>query len=269
VNNFAPQHIVQHMTRAWHYRHLVTLWATFNIRSRYSQMILGILWIVLLPLSTAVILTLVFTHIFNPGDFGGAPFLAYFMVGLTFWSFWFQSIQQGSYVLLFKMDLMTKIYFPREILLLVKLGEALVDLGFTIMTMLIVNLLVGVAPTIFILYVPLILIIQIVLCFGLMLFVSCLSVLIRDMPQLIGIILQLMFYMTPLLYSLTLLPSTIQTIIRLNPLTALIEAYRQVILYQKHPDVILLMYPLVLGLLLTYVGYGFFKRVEGQLVDYV
>jgi lipopolysaccharide transport system permease protein len=258
----------EHLKRLWHHRVLLRIWVRYNVQSRYSQTILGILWIVLLPLATSLVFAFLFSQIVRV-DAGGVPFITFFLAALVPWGLFSQGIVTGTGSVLNMMSLINQVYFPREILVIVKLGEALVDLTFTFAAMLIINAANGIWPNAAFIYLPLLLAIQAALTLGLMFFISYLSVLVRDVPQLVNVILQLLFYLTPIIYPLQQIPERYRGLALLNPLAALIQAYRGIIAYGQPPDLISLHYPLVAAAALLYTGYMFFKANEGQLADFI
>jgi len=180
-----------------------------------------------------------------------------------------QGITTGAISLTNAAGLLTQVYFPREILILVRLGEVLVDTFFTFMAMIILNAILGIFPNVNYLYLPILLAIQLMFLIGLSFFISYLSMMIRDIPQLVAIIIQFMFYLTPILYPLSAIPERYILIVLLNPLAPLVDAYRTVILYNAAPDFTTLYYPIVIGGILFYSGYVFFKKNERQITDYI
>jgi lipopolysaccharide transport system permease protein len=144
-----------------------------------------------------------------------------------------------------------------------------VDTFFTFVAMLVLNMFVGVWPNIYFVYLPILFLIQLVFTVALMFFISYLSVVIRDLPQFIGVILQLMFFLTPIVYAADHLPESVRNLIYINPLAVLITAYREVILYGRAPDLAGLIYPFVISCVLLYTGYLFFKSNEPKLTDYI
>ncbi len=253
----------------WRNRKLFQLWVRYNVLSRYSQTFLGIVWIIMLPLATSIILSVVFSFIMQARDIGNVPFISFFLTGLTFWTLFTQGVQTGTVSILQKMDLINQIYFPRELLVIVKLGEALVDLSFTFIVLVVINALFGVWPNLNYLYLPLVLVTQIALTLGIMFYTSFLSVLVRDLPQLIGVVLQMMFYLTPVLFPLELMPEALRGVITVaNPMASIISAYRAIIVYNQPPDMVSLYLSLVLSGVVLYTGYMFFKNNERRLADF-
>jgi ABC-type polysaccharide/polyol phosphate export permease len=258
-----------HLRQMWDHRYLIRIMVQYNILSRYSQTILGILWIILIPLSTSLILTFLFSVLLRAIDIGDAPYLAFFLSGLTFYMFSNQGILLSTGLFRSTMGVISQVYFPREILILVKMGEVLVDLTYMFTSMLLVNAVVGVLPNPHYIYLPLLILIQTGITVGAMFFISYLSVQIRDIPQLVNIIMQLMFYVLPIIYPLNVLPQEYRFLVFINPLAALIENYREIILYNRPPDPPSLYYSIASAIVLLYVGYKFFKRNEQNLADYV
>jgi len=258
-----------YVAKLWENRVLLGLWVRYNVRSRYSQTFLGIAWIILLPLSTSFIMAFVFSQIFPARFIGDVPFISFFLAALTAWHIFSQGILNGTSSLTGEMGLMSQIYFPREILVIVKLGESLVDFMFTFAAMLVINALSGVWPNINFIFLPAVILIQIAFTLGVMLFVSYITVMVRDIPQLVAVSLQLLFYLTPIIYSVQSIPENLSFILLINPIALLIDAYRSIIVYNTPPDPVNLYYPLVMAGVLLYTGYMFFKTYEKRLVDYV
>jgi ABC-type polysaccharide/polyol phosphate export permease len=255
------------ITKLKHSRALLWLWVSYNIRSRYSQTILGILWIILLPLMTSLILTVAFTQFLRIQL--DVPMVSFFLAGLIPFNLFNMGLLNGTRAISGKIELVTQVYFPREILVLIVLGEGLVDFIFTFCAMLLINLFFGIVPNIYYLYLPLVLLPLIALTLGAMLIVSSLSLLVRDIPQLIAVFSQLLFYVTPIIYPIKTIPEHLQFIFVLNPLAAIVQAFRDIIVYSRPPDMLTLYYPIVVGVMLLYLGYSVFKSVEGNMADMI
>jgi len=198
---------------------------------------------------------------------GDAPYISFLLAGLVPWGLFSQSILAGTRSILNEMGLIKQAYFPREIIVLSALGEALVDASFMFGTMLLVNAVVGVWPNALYAALPLLVMIQLALSLGLMLLLSCLSVLIRDIPQLVTVLLQLALYLCPILYPLSIVPERYRFLIALNPFATLIEAYRGIIVYGRAPDWLSLLYPGALAVGILIFGYRFFKANEVRFAD--
>ncbi len=248
-------------------RGLLRIWVQYNVQSRYSQTFLGILWIILLPLSSALVMNIVFSELLKvPTD---VPFISFLLVGLVCWGLFNQAISAGMRSILGAMGLVNQIYFPREIIVLSALGEAIVDAFFMLVATVVINAVVGIYPTVYLLLLPLVIIIQLAFCLGLMFIVSWLSVLVRDIPQLVSVLLQILFYLCPIIYPLAALPNRFQPLIALNPLSSLINAYRDLIIYGRLPSLLSLVYPAALAVGVLIFGYRLFKSNEDRFADMV
>jgi len=135
--------------------------------------------------------------------------------------------------------------------------------------MLVIDGLVGILPNGLFVILPLLLIIQITFMLGLMFIVSWVSVLIRDIPQLISVLLQILFYLSPIIYPVSIIPHRYQFLVNLNPMALLITAYRDVLVYNRAPDWFSLIYPAALGIALLVFGYRHFKANEDRFADMI
>ena len=260
--------ILEHLKRLWRNRELIQIWVRYNIKARYSQSYLGIVWVVFLPVSTTLIITFVFSKLIHPYAVTGVPFVTFFLSALTFWSVFSQGVLNGSITLRDSMKLMNQVYFPREILVLVKIGETLVDLAFVFCAMLIINLFLGVLPNINFIYLPIVVAIQLLLTFGIDLILSYATIMVRDIPHLIGVLIQLAFYATPILYPASVIPDQFRFVLFLNPMAPLLDSYRSIIAYNQAPNPVSLGGAAVIGGVLLYFGYKFFKSHEKAISDF-
>lgn len=250
------------------YQSLTKLWIKYRMLSRYSQTFLGILWIVIQPLAISLILAVAFSQLLDRQAGDDIPFVAFFLSGLTFWNFFHSAVHSGSTLLLNSMSLMVRVYFPREIIIFVHIGQQLIELFFTIISMIIINMLVGIFPNIYWLYLPILLMIQCLLILGFVLFLCVLSVYFRDIPQLVGVVLRLLFYLTPLLYPLSIWPDALEPLFQFNPMAMLIVAYRDILIYQQPPDIVSLHMSFVVSIWIVIGGYIFLKINESRISDY-
>lgn len=260
--------VVAYLRQLINRRSLLRLWVTNNVRARYSATALGILWIILLPTLQSLIFAFVFAQVLRV-DVGDTPFITFFLSALVPYTFFSQGSINSATALTNYFYLINQIYFPRELLVMVKLGELIVDTLFTAAAVLVINLLSGVPPNINYVFLPILIFISITMTFGMMLILSYLTVLIRDIPQLIAVVFQMLFYLTPILYPLSFVPEQFRIITVINPLVPLIQAYRDIIAYGQPPDLISLHIPFVVGLVMLYLGYVIFKGNERRVTDYI
>lgn len=249
-------------------KELLWAWSRRIVQTRYQQSFLGGLWIIIQPAATVIILSIIFTY-FIPIDTGEIPYLVFSYVAVIPWSFFSSSLTDMSSSLVQNMGLITKIYFPREILPIAAMIARLLDLGVA-SGLLIILMLIYQLPAYLIgwLYLPLILLIQIALILGLGLFIAALNVFFRDVQSMLKLVMQIWFYASPIIYPVTLVPENLRPYYFLNPMAGILEAYRAVLLYQTLPGNYLLISGLI-SLIVFLFGYWFFMRVEYQFADII
>lgn len=249
-------------------RDLLLAWTARNIRARYQQSMLGWIWAILQPAAQVLIFSVVFT-LFVPVDTGDIPYPVFSYVAVAPWAFLAASLPDMADALVANMGLVTKIYFPREILPVAAMLARLIDFG--VATLLLVTLMLVYGMPFFPagwLFLPVILAVQVALILGVGLMCAALNVFFRDVRSLLVLGLQLWFYASPIIYPVTMVPERLRPFYFLNPMAGVIEAYRDVLLYGRLPGTYLAPSALI-AVVLFLVGYWLFKRVEFQFADIV
>jgi lipopolysaccharide transport system permease protein len=249
-------------------RDLLYAWTGRNIRARYQQSILGWFWAVIQPAAQVVIFSIVFTF-FVPIDTGGIPYPVFSFVAVVPWTLLATSLPDMADSLIVNMGLVTKIYFPREILPLAAMLARLMDFG--VAAALMIFLMIIFRVPIFLtgwMFLPVILAIQLLLILGLGLACASLNVFFRDVRSILVLGLQIWFYASPILYPVTVVPEEFRSLYFLNPMAGVIEAYRAVLLYSSLPGPYLIL-SAAISLIIFIGGYWLFKRVEFRIADVV
>jgi lipopolysaccharide transport system permease protein len=223
---------------------------------------------VIQPAAQVALFSVVFTLVV-PVDTGQVPYVVFSYVAVVPWTFLASSLTDMSDSLVANMSLVTKIYFPREILPVAAMLARLLDFGVAagLLVILMVFSRVPFFPAGW-LFLPLILAVQTALVLGLGLGLAALNVFFRDVRSLLILGLQLWFYASPIIYPVTMVPESLHPIYHLNPMAGILEAYRAVLLYGRFPSLDLALSALT-SLVLFAIGYWFFKRVEFQIADIV
>lgn len=249
----------------WAYRDVGVILAERDLRARYKQTILGATWVVIQPLLAMVVFTQVLGEgVGVPSD--GVPYAAFAMAGLAIWFPWSAAVGRATASLVTDSDLLTKVYFPR---LLAPLGAVLasaLDLLVALMIAVAVAVIAGVTPPaqiVLLLFIP-IAFVAVALGFGLWL--SALNVLFRDVGYALGFALQLLFFLTPVVYPVTVLGDGWQTLVAINPVTGLVAAARWMILGTAL-DLETVAVSACSVVVLTATGLVFFRRSERQFAD--
>ncbi len=215
------------------YRELLKTSIKKDIGGKYKKSFLGILWSFINPLLQITVYAIVFPLIIKNSE----PNYTVFMVcGLIPWTFFANVINRGSFVMIENGNIIKKVYFPREILpISIVTSEAIT---FVISTIIIVGFVLGygMGITKFVLFYPLLLIAQYIISIGISLIVSSITVYFRDFQHFVGVFLQLLFYATPIVYSVQTIPEEFRWILNYNPMTYIIEGYRDIFYRQQMPN---------------------------------
>jgi ABC-2 type transport system permease protein len=153
------------------------------------------------------------------------------------WTFFTTTVSQGSFSVIASGNLLKKVYFPREIIPISVVTSNLVNFLISCVIMFTFILVSGVGFSKYIVFFPIIVLIQYLLLMGITLILSAVTVFVRDLEHIITVLLMVMLYGTPILYSMDMVPESIRKIISLNPMTPVISAYRDVLFYQVKPDI--------------------------------
>lgn len=257
-----------HRTNIWTARELLWAWIMRTIRARYKQSILGGLWAVIQPAARAVVLTIIFTR-FIQIDTGATPYIVFSYVAMVPWMFFSTALTDMVESLVHNMNLVTKIFFPREVLPVSALIARFLDFAIAAALLVILMVLYRLPVlTGYLLYLPLVLILQVALMLGLGLAGAAINVFYRDISHLYTFAIQILFYATPIIYPASRVPAEFRTIYFFNPMAAIIEAYRSILLYYRAPDQTLLTaIPIVFVVLI--IGYWLFRRLETYFADVI
>ena len=249
-------------------RDLIWAWTARTLRGRYQQSVLGWFWAIVQPVATVAIFTVVFTR-FVQVDTGGVPYILFSYAAVVPWTLVSTSVTDMAMSLVQNMNLVGKIYFPREVLPISVLLARLVDFGISFI-LLAVLVIVYQRPIslIGLLYLPLILGIQLALIMGLGIGSAALNVFYRDVDPLLKLGIQIWFYGSPILYPISLVPAQWQWLYFLNPMAGIIQSYRDILIDDVVPGSYLLPSAIV-SLVIFILGYWFFKRVEFQFADII
>jgi lipopolysaccharide transport system permease protein len=225
------------------------------------------LWAVLQPAATVAIFSIIFT-LFVPVDTKGVPYIIFSNVAMVPWTLFTSSVTDMVDSLVGNMNLVSKIYFPREVLPISVLLARLLD--FTIASGLVALLMLYFQIPVFWgwLFLPPILLAQLAFALGLGLVGAALNVFYRDIRPIFALGLQIWLYASPIIYPVSVVPEWLRPIYFLNPMAAILEAYRAVLLYHQLPSAYLGL-SICVSIMILLFGYWFFKRVEFQFADVV
>jgi lipopolysaccharide transport system permease protein len=259
---------MKNLLSLYEYRDLLWLWTVREVRVRYKQSLLGVAWAVLQPVALTVVFTVVFSRLVRV-DTGGVPYPVFAYSALVPWTLMSTSLTFGIPSLVNNLNLVTKIYFPREILPLASIGAALLDFAIAAVIFAGMMPIYSVWPKVYALWVIPLLAIQIILMVGVTLLGAAVIVFFRDMRFVVPLVTQIWMYASPIIYPSELVPASLQPYYFLNPMAGLIDGYRRVLVMTEPPRLPAVALAAVMSILILVVGYVFFKRVEPDFADLI
>lgn len=248
------------------YRELLKTSVHKEVRGKYKGSVLGIVWSFLNPLLMVLVYSIVFPLILKVKQENYTVFL---IVGLIPWTFFTSVISQGTTSILVNANLIKKVYFPREILPISVATSGLVNFLISCIIIFVFIFASGIHLTFNIIYLPLVIIIQYLLQMGIVLITSAVNIYFRDLEYIINVILMILFYMTPIVYNLDLIPVNYQWVFNLNPMTHLIGAYRDILFFGLVPKFDKLFILLLLCIIGLIISYNFFRKLERKFAELI
>lgn len=259
---------MSHLAELWSHRELLLFWTQREVRVRYKQSVLGIVWAILQPAALAFVFSLVFSLLARlPSD--GIPYPLFAYSALVPWTFFSTSMSQGIPSVVGQMNLVTKTAFPREILPLGAIGASLVDFLCSFSVFIVMLILYRVPLSGQVLWLPVLILIQTMLATGIVLFGATLLVFFRDVRFAIPLLTQVWMYATPIIYPLSLVPDWARPLYALNPMVGVIESYRNIFIHAQGPDWSSLGIGAVTAVVVLLGGYAFFKKLEPTFADII
>jgi lipopolysaccharide transport system permease protein len=252
---------------SWGFRGTLLAFAERNIRVKYKQAALGVLWAVLQPLAFMTIFTLALGRLVKTPE-GDIPYAALALTALVPWGYLQTAVSFGAEALLADATLVRKVYFPREIPVLAAVVSAGMDLLIGLALVLVAGPLLGAHPSPSWLLVPVLALPLAVLAGGVALLLGALNCYYRDFRYLLPVMLQVWLFASPVAYPLSVVPTQWQALyVTVNPAAGMLEAFRQVLARGALPQWELLGASLVVSLLLLWGGYAVFKALEPNFAD--
>ena len=252
----------------WEYRSLLFFLIRRDIKLRFQQTVIGFLWIILQPLLHMAILY-VFLGILVKVPTGNIPYHIFFLSGFIIWQFFSKVINFSALSLVGNSSLINRCYFPKLVLPLSAVVNAMVDFGISFLLLLFFLFIYNdYSISLRYILIPVLVGITTIFSSGLGLLFGALMVLFRDMKNLLGFILQIWMYFTPIMYPVSIVPEKYRVILYFNPLTALVDAYRWVFFgHEKLPRFNYLFISLIIAILLWFIGAVVFRSMENKIAD--
>ena len=252
----------------WQYRELLYFLVWRDIKVRYKQTALGVTWVILQPVVSMVVFTFLFGNLLGVPS-GDVPYPIFSFAALLPWNYFASSINKSSTSLVMNTNLVTKVYFPRMVIPISSVLSGLVDFGFGFLVLIGLMVYFRITPTWTVVFLPVFLLTA--LGFGFWL--SALNVRYRDINYLVPYLIQIWMYLTPVIYSVSLIPEQYRFLLALNPMTAVVEGFRWALLgpylsSAQAPGSIL-FFSFLITLFVLISGAVFFRRTERTFADVI
>jgi lipopolysaccharide transport system permease protein len=252
------------------HRGLILNFVVRDLKARYVGSFMGLFWSVIHPIVLLVSYTFVFSVIFGirpQPDAGTTSFPLLLFCSILPWLFFQDTLQRSSTIIIDNANLVTKTLFPSEILPLVVLLSSFVNhlIGFAILLCIIFFVLGKVS--VFILLIPFYLFLLMLFTLGISWFVSSLNVFVRDISQVLSVILTFWFWFTPIFYATNRFPTKLLFLINFNPLAHIVTGYRDCLLRMRMPDLNILAVLALTSLAVFVLGGLFFRKTKREFVD--
>ncbi|HTL45190.1 MAG TPA: ABC transporter permease [Vicinamibacterales bacterium] len=260
--------IDQHLRTLAAYTDLLYTLSLHRISVRYKQTVAGVLWAVLQPLLMMVIFTIVFSKLARiPSE--GVPYALFAYTALLPWTLFSTAVANGTNSLVTHTQLITKVYFPREILPVTYLVAALFDFVMGLVVLALLMAWYRVPPTPYLLAVIPLLVLLCAWALAVMLVLAAVQVRFRDVGVALPVIVQLWMFASPVIYPLSVVPGRWRWWYDVNPMTGIIAAFRDALLQRPIGDVPALQAGIVVTAVVLPIAYAFFKRAEATMADVI
>jgi len=252
----------------WAYHELVYFLIWRDMKVRYKQTAIGVIWVILQPLLTMVVFTLVFNRIANISS-DGLPYPIFAYAALLPWNLFAGALNRSGNSLVGQSNLITKVYFPRLIVPLSATVSGVVDFAIAFIILIAMMVWYGVAPNWGVLALPLFILLALAAGFSVGLWLSALNVRYRDVGYALPFLVQLWLFASPVAYPTSVVPEKWQFLYSLNPMAGVIEGFRWALLGKAQPDFGVIAVSAAAVIAVLFGGLVYFKRTERTFADVV
>ena len=257
---------------AWRFRHFILSSIHNDFRSRFTRNRLGSLWMILNPLAQVTIFAFVLSAVLSaklPGIDNQYAYAIYLMAGTLAWSLFSEVVLRCLTLFIDNGNLLKKMAFPRICLPLIVTGTALVNNVLLLIAIIAIFALLGHLPGIDVLWLPSLYLINLALGLGLGLTLGILNVFIRDIGQVVPIIFQFLYWLTPIVYMPTIIPETYRHWLAFNPMYHVVTAYQNILVFNQYPEWSSLLTLGVVATILLGLALFLFRKASAEMVDVI
>jgi lipopolysaccharide transport system permease protein len=251
----------------WRYRELLYFLTQRDIKVRYKQTLLGVAWVLIQPLGTMLIFTLVFTR-FVRVDTGGMSYPLFALSGLVLWLFFTNAITNSAHSLVLNSHLITKVYLPRMYLPAATIGTGLVDLAISLTVLFVMAVFSGGRLTTHAVMLPVLVLMMVAFALGLGLLFAALTVKYRDVRQALPFLIQIWMFASPVIYPISIVPPKWQWLFLINPIAPILEGFRAALTGRAF-DCMHLSFAAAIILVTLIASLYLFRRAEDNFADVI
>jgi lipopolysaccharide transport system permease protein len=255
-----------YLHKVWSYRAMILSFARKDIKVKYSQTLLGVLWSALQPLTGLAIFTFFFGGLLGMEIPDGTPYALFAFSGLISWNFFSYLVHSSRETLLVNQEIIKKIYFPRLVLPLSKILVGLVEFFISFVLFVVFALFFGALPGWEVLLFPVFVLLNILVGLSVSIWLSALTVRYRDFHHIIPYLINFGIWLTPVFYPATLLPQGYEWLLYLNPMSAVIAGFRWTLLGAAVPSMFYL-FSFIPVFFLVILGIRYFIKIEKDIAD--
>jgi ABC-type polysaccharide/polyol phosphate export permease len=252
------------------HRHLIASLVRRDLAGRFSGSSLGVLWAVLLPLLQAGVYTFVFSIIMRAqteGEYQAFPFPVWLLAGLLPWTMLAEALGSATKSLTGNANMVKKTIFDKRVLPLSRVLASLAGHGVSLCVLLLIMLAFGIAPRWTLLLLPFFAALLTLFALAWAYILSALNVFLRDMDHILTVVLQLIFFATPIVYSASFVPEPLRLFVQLNPVHHIVTFYRQILLLGAAPDPLPVLLVSVAVVLFYLLGDYLFRTLSPEFAD--
>lgn len=252
----------------YEYRQMIASLVKKDLRGRYKGSVLGFLWTFINPLLQLLVYSVVFSSVMRATNVD--KYYMFLFVALIPWIFFSSSLTGGAMSILGNKNMITKIYFPREVMPIAYVTSCFVNMLYSFIVVFIAIIFSGIGINFTaLLFLPLVMIIEYIFSLGVAMIVSAVNVYFRDLQHILGIIAMAWMYFTPIIYGINDVPEKWQRLFRINPMCHIITAYRDILYYKTIPDLPGLLITGAASVVVLVLGFAIFGKLKKRFAETV
>ena len=254
----------------WAYRYFILSSIKTELKTRFARSKLGGFWMILHPLAQVLVYALILSQIMRaklPEVETQYAYPIYILSGMVAWTLFSEVLNRSINIFVANANLLKKLSFPKLTLPIITIGTALVNFTLFLIVMFLVFGLLGHLPYHALQWLPLLIVITLALAIGIGLFFGTLNVFFRDIGQLMEVVLNFWFWLTPIVYMITIVPEKYHALFMLNPMTGIVMGFQSILLYDKAPNLHLLIYPTIVAVASMLLAMFVFYKAREEMAD--